>query len=581
MKNGNLVATQPLLGVEGSRLPVSIGLTYNSIYGTGMPGCSGAGLGWLLNYDMIVSYNSATASLGYDYYYQDADGTRHYFYKQSDGTRRDEDGLGLTLEVTPGTSYVIKDKSGEQLIFDGAGKLIEIKDTHGDSILITCDSEYKITKITDGAGRVYTLTYSGNNISTITAPDNQSVQLIYNDNNLTRIDYYNDNTLLGSTVFTYFNGYLYQTKTVQKDGTTYNNEYVTSTHNSSGKVLNLKYEKGHNVSWAINQQYDFTYNYNETIVVDKQNRKVTHQFDTYGHETGLIDHSSMTAYHQIVETGGITNGQVNPAANKVSTVSKIQQSNTNYLFNTSFDTGVSYWTAFNDGNQAADRILQWDSAYGRTGNGSACVWRGKAPISGASWLSFGQSISGLPEGWYTLSGYVNTKGATISGYGATLVLQQLSSDGSSEKTQHSILIKKTEADEWVRISTTVYLDAGKTLKALIGFQDAVSYGNTVWFDDLQLEYHETLNQRNLLENTDFLRGINAGLQTWSYTAGTTTGTGNNPSGIGNSILIYGIGGLGWHEMSSAKIAVNGKKGDVYAFGAWAKGYSAANIGINR
>ncbi|MBR5786367.1 MAG: DNRLRE domain-containing protein [Clostridia bacterium] len=579
--NGNLVATQPLLSVEGNRLPVSIGLTYNSIYGTRNLSFSNVGFGWLLNYDMFVSYNSSTASFGYDYYYQDADGTRHYFYKQSDGTRVDEDGLGLTLEVTPGTSYVIKDKSGEQMIFNGTGKLVEIKGTHGDSILVTRDTEGKITKITDGAGRIYTLTYSNNKISSITAPDNQSVQLFYSDNNLTKINYYNDGTLLGATVLTYLHGYLYQNKTLQSDDATYNNEYITAAHNSSGKVSNLKYEKAHNVSWAINQQYDFSYNYNETVVVDKQNRKVTHQFDTYGHETGVIDHTGMTAYHQLVETSGITNGKVNPAANKVSTVSKLQQSNTNYLFNTGFDAGTSYWIASNDGNQAADRTLEWDSTYGRTGNGSVRVWRRQAPTSGASWLSFGQTVGGLPQGWYTLSGYVSTKGATISGYGATVVLQQLSSAGLSEKTQHSILVKKTDVDEWVRISATIYLDEGKTLKAIVGFQDGVTYGNTAWFDDLQLEYHETLNQRNLLENTNFLRGINNGQQIWSYTSGTTTGTGNNPSGMGSSILIYGIGGLGNHEMSSAKIAVKGQKGDVYSFGAWAKGCSAANNGINR
>ena len=579
--NGNLVATHPLLGIDGTLMPVDIKLTYNSVYGNIAPGKSYAGLGWLLNYDISVSYSGNTAALGYDYFYTDSDGTKHYFHKQSDGSRKDEDGLGLSLVVSSDTGYTITDKSGISLIFNTSGWLTKIKNPNGNSVNIARDSSNRISAITDGADRTYYVSYTGNKISQIVSPDGKSTSFSYSDENLVKINYYNNSEFLGATVFTYLHGYLYQTKTIQSDGTTFNNEYVTATHSDLGKVINLKYEKAHNVSWAINQRYDFTYNYNETAVVDNQNRKVIHQFDTFGHETGVVDFTDFNATHGIFETTNTVDGKVNSSANKIKTESTNQKSNTNYLFNTAFDGNAAYWTYCYDGNNANNRILECSSSFGRTAVGSAHIKRSKSPESGAGWLSFGQEITGLSEGWYTVSGYISTNGGILNGNGATILIQQSTSENTETVNSYSTPVTYTAAGEWTKVCASVYLRTGNKLKILIGFQDRPSYGE-VWFDDLQLEYGETPNSRNLLENSSFERGLNVGYQTWTISpSSTATGTGGNPYGKGYSRLVYGNGGKGYLEVSSPRIPVNGKVGDAFSFGAWAKGQSVALNNHNR
>ena len=126
------------------------------------------GRGWKMSVQQTVRSSSkyglsGSALQATPYAYEDGDGTVHFFYKKTENGKTkylDEDGLGLELKIISGLNCTITDEKDNVLTFDTRGNLSSIKDANGNAITISYQKDgddYRITKVTDGAGHVITV----------------------------------------------------------------------------------------------------------------------------------------------------------------------------------------------------------------------------------------------------------------------------------------------------------------------------------------------------------------------------------------------------------------------------------------
>ncbi len=106
------------------------------------------------------------------------------------------------------------------------------------------------------------------------------------------------------------------------------------------------------------------------------------------------------------------------------------------------------------------------------------------------------------------------------------------------------------------------------MRATMGFGPNAS--GTVWFDDVQLEKSANASTYNLVENSAFTNGT-TNWTTWSTNESTVTWAGL--SGFANCGKLTGTV-ENQYKRQRQYLNVSGKKGDVFAFGAWAYAFSA-------
>lgn len=164
--SGNLVWTHQGLSFDGARMPVAVNAVYNA--NDRARNDFAMGYGWRTPYHQLVySWKASDGNTSdTDYYiWEDEDGTRHYF-KNTDGVYKDESGVDMTLTTTGSgpEKYCIKDKKDNRSYFDTEGRLTKIENNQSEksSIVInyTTPDSHCISRITDGAGRVYQFEYT-------------------------------------------------------------------------------------------------------------------------------------------------------------------------------------------------------------------------------------------------------------------------------------------------------------------------------------------------------------------------------------------------------------------------------------
>ena len=583
--SGNFMMVQPICGASGNILPVSISMIYNSgneIGAGGITTASDSGIGWRTNYNVAV-YTSGIEH--YMYYFVDADGTKHYFYSAESGafhTGKDEDGLGYSFtrydspqyDGADAYTYRIEDKDGGAMLFNSAGNLVKIKDTNGHSIRVEYESlsapaKQRIRRVLDGVGRAYTFGYTDSanaaRITGITDPAGRTTSLSYAGDLLWKMTFPDGRYI----EFAYGSGSEATPMSCidRHDGTMVS----LSCHADSRRVSTLRY----GTAGADNLRYSFTYRPNETDITDLSGRTVTYRFNGYGQTTGILDRTSgmATCYEQ--GAPGLSPGKnsVNPTANKTTKVSNVQQSSVNLVRSSGFDSSAIS-TAYTVEDSGTGGSLGWSSK-GRTGTGSAQITRSSAAQSGYTYYT--QDLGTPGGGEYTFTGYVHTAGATLGGSGAVLRLESWNGTTVTGGIS-SAKILSTGADEWKKVSVSIRLPAGQRLKALFGFEDGATSG-TAYFDDLQVEAGAASDARNMLPNS----GFSGDSAYWSATFGgsfSQVGEEDGLPGGGRAFYLPGAAGAD-RRVYSNYIYVSGKKGDVYAFGGWAKGFSAATNGRSR
>lgn len=574
--NGNLVFTQPLTqGDGGNLMPVALSLVYNS---------NGKNAEYTYmaknmqtNYHIFVRYDSTTAADGYKYYLNDADGTRHWFYfeKNEDGslknTGKDEDGLGYTFDVinkgddalctyTNGDDYArfrITDKDKNKMYFNCAGNLIQITNANGVSATVqyeTVEGSLRIKSITDGAGRVYAFGYHpyyAYLCVSITDPAGRKTSFLYGDG------------LMKSLTF--------------PDGKTYSLYYTNRELTNIGSIDgtrtavvygNTSQKRVTNINWGTSdssllESYSFAYKQNETKVTDIQGRSYTYQFNDFGQNTGIVSNADGAAQYFEYKDVGTNKADIN--TNKLISQSKVINTVTNYVINPGFarDFSNGYLSCIAD--TTGSPTVSIDTTKGNITKNSLKVYK---PSTNTNIVFAVQKHFNLEAGTYTLSGYIDTAGATLTGKGAYFGVEFWNSSGY-QYSQRAELIKQT--DGWQRVSLTFTIPAGHELRIVLGLDNygTNSYG-TVWFDDLQLEKGTGMSSYNMVENGGLTNGATAWMQD-------TLTSSNVVEGFNKALYLNGDAQTHWQRLGQYISPANTKVGDVYSFGAWVK---ADSIPIN-
>ena len=506
---GNLVINQTLYGGTGSRMPLSITATYNSInkdtaFGNG----PASGYGWQFSFNQYVREvtDKNLTKAGYNYIYTDADGTDHYLKLAESETAKweDEDGLGLTL--TKDENNIFIDNGSTTQTYESTangGKLLSEKDEHKNTITYTY-TDGDLTKITDGSGREVQLKYNSSTngkkvVSRITKPDGTKIDIGYstgrdkitsisfNDGHISRFEYDDDYNLISISGVS--DSYM---KPLPTHKFTYTNGKVTNiteygTDGTEGNHLNISYNAD-----------------NTTVFTDKQGHSETHIFDNSGSTVSVFNSNGYATSSE--NTGLVINNSANAYTKNYITESTEQTEvgGGKYYF---VSNGTKGSTASKGGKVTVDNsaATEEDGYYQYLGTTSLKVENPTSENNSAFFTGFAHQFKETTFNGkdLTLSAYVKTKNVKqiYSGgsVGAILKVKCLDSSGKTVKEINSIGLTGTL--DWQRISVTANVPS---TTASIRVYGLIRYASgTAWFDCIQFEEGNCANNFNALQNSDF------------------------------------------------------------------------------
>ena len=506
---GNLVINQTLYEGTGSRMPLSITATYNSInkdtaFGNG----PASGYGWQFSFNQYVREvtDKNLTKAGYNYIYTDADGTDHYLKLAEGETAKweDEDGLGLTL--TKDENNIFIDNGSITQTYDSTangGKLLSEKDEHKNTITYTC-TDGDLTKITDGSGREVQLKYKSSTngkkvVSRITKPDGTKIDIGYstgrdkvssisfNDGHTSRFEYDSNYNLISISGVS--DSYM---KSLPTHKFAYTNGKVTNiteygTDGTEGNRLNISYNAD-----------------NTTVFTNKQGHSETHIFDNSGSTVSVLNSNGYATSSE--NTGLVINNSANAYTKNYITESTEQTevSGGKYYF---VSNGTKGSTASKGGKVTVDNspATEEDGYCQYLGTTSLKVENPTSEDNTAFFTGFAHQFKETTFNGkdVTFSAYVKTKNVKqiYSGgsVGAILKVKCLDSSGKTVKEINSIGLTGTL--DWQRISVTANVPS---TTASIRVYGLIRYASgTAWFDCIQFEEGNCVNNFNALQNSDF------------------------------------------------------------------------------
>ena len=506
---GNLVINQTLYWGTGSRMPLSITATYNSInkdtaFGNG----PASGYGWQFSFNQYVREvtDKNLTKAGYNYIYTDADGTDHYLKLAESETAKweDEDSLGLTL--TKDENNIFIDNGSTTQTYESTangGKLLSEKDEHKNTITYTY-TDGDLTKITDGSGREVQLKYNSSTngkkvVSRITKPDGTKIDIGYstgrdkvtsisfNDGHISRFEYDDDYNLISISGVS--DSYM---KPLPTHKFTYTNGKVTNiteygTDGTEGNHLNISYNAD-----------------NTTVFTDKQGHSETHIFDNSGSTVSVLNSNGYATSSE--NTGLVINNSANAYTKNYITESTEQTEvgGGKYYF---VSNGAKGSTASKGGKVTVDNsaATEEDGYYQYLGTTSLKVENPTSENNSAFFTGFAHQFKETTFNGkdVTFSAYVKTKNVKqiYSGgsVGAILKVKCLDSSGKTVKEINSIGLTGTL--DWQRISVTANVPS---TTASIRVYGLIRYASgTAWFDCIQFEEGNCANNFNALQNSDF------------------------------------------------------------------------------
>lgn len=558
LNNGNLVISRPITRCTGSRMPVSI----DAYYGERLNGeCAWMGANWRLSCDETIYGNTIGGTKYYEY--TQGDGTVHYFAPQGGSVYKDQSGLGLTMTVSP-SEILIESKDGVQRHFEPdpndiemCSHILSMNDPNGNTVTFTY-TNYKLTRITDGAGRATVLTYDGINLASIQAPgETTPVRFVYTDMGLAAIT---DADGHGS-------GYGYVSRTGEY-GIPLN--LLATAMDDDGRRLNFEYPQTRpfrvqsmkEVTWNYEQQITgnhraYTYGDCMTTVRDMtvaNGKRLIYQFNDWGNVVSVRDELGYASY---------ANYNAMLPDNHPELVSKLQRSVPNLFVNHSFASDSGWGTNSNGGTGTFAYVNE--NAY----RGARAMKVTKT--NGEGNLHFMQTRTLKIGKTYTFSAYAyGEDGAYVN---ATVQMGDSWASGDSIKTDY----------EWVRPSLTF---VATTTSVNLYFLVTGGPG-TVWFASAQLEESPAASRYNLLQNGD-LSENGSGVPSYWSANGANTGADGIVTGADalhpaylsdNRMRLYGDPRVnkGFYQ----DVTVKGSQGDTFVVSGWAKGYSRPIRGESR
>lgn len=506
---GNLVINQTLYEGTGSRMPLSITATYNSINkDTAFENGSASGYGWQFSFNQYVREvtDKNLTKAGYNYIYIDADGTDHYLKLVEGETAKweDEDGLGITL--TKDENNIFIDNGSTTQTYDSTangGKLLSEKDEHKNTITYTY-TDGDLTKITDGSGREVQLKYKSSTdgkkvVKRITKPDGTGIDIAYttakdkvtsisfNDGHTSRFEYDDNYNLISISGVS--DSYM---KSLPTHKFAYTNGKVTNiteygTDGTEGNHLNISYGTD-----------------NTTVFTDKQGHSETHIFDNSGSTVSVLNSNGYATSSE--NTGLVINNSANAYTKNYITESTEQTEvgGGKYYF---VSNGAKGSTASKGGKVTVDNsaATEEDGYYQYFGTTSLKVENPTSEDDTAFFTGFAHQFKETTFNGkdVTFSAYVKTKNVKqiYSGgsVGAILKVKCLDSSGKTVKEINSIGLTGTL--DWQRISVTANVPS---TTASIRVYGLIRYASgTAWFDCIQFEEGNCANNFNALQNSDF------------------------------------------------------------------------------
>ena len=506
---GNLVINQTLYEGTGSRMPLSITATYNSINkDTAFENGPASGYGWQFSFNQYVREvtDKNLTKAGYNYIYIDADGTDHYLKLVEGETAKweDEDGLGLTL--TKDENNIFIDNGSTTQTYESTangGKLLSEKDEHKNTITYTY-TDGDLTKITDGSGREVQLKYKSSTdgkkvVKRITKPDGTGIDIAYttakdkvtsisfNDGHISRFEYDDNYNLISISGVS--DSYM---KSLPTYKFTYTNGKVTNiteygTDGTEGNHLNISYNAD-----------------NTTVFTDKQGHSETHIFDNSGSTVSVLNSNGYATSSE--NTGLVINNSANAYTKNYITESSQQTEvgGGKYYF---VSNGTKGSTASKGGKVTVDSsaATEEDGYYQYLGTTSLKVENPTSEDNAAFFTGFAHQFKETTFNGkdVTFSAYVKTKNVKqiYSGgsVGAILKVKCLDSSGKTVKEINSIGLTGTL--DWQRISVTANVPS---TTASIRVYGLIRYASgTAWFDCIQFEEGNCANNFNALQNSDF------------------------------------------------------------------------------
>ena len=499
---GNLVVNQNFYESKAARMPLSLSATYNSFDYDKCYQDSMIGYGWNFSFNQyiepITDANLNTGDNPYQYVYIESDRRKHYLRGEGNAPTEWEDDEDLGLKLTKTSSGYILEKDSEKLYFqssNGKGVLYKITELDNEKNHIVYgrnSSDGYINYIYDSTNQTQatfttTTINSKKYITTINLPNSRKVNLSYTQSNgkvlLTKVKL-PDNSCSN---YTYDNlGRLISVKYTKEDGSEVKTGSSYSlTYNTANKVTNITERSSEN---KIGNYLNFEYKAdNTTKVTDRNGSSETYTFDTDGTKV-----STMNA-----------NGYISNSQSSDLTVTKSKDNFIkNYLDETSDFSGIKnndgyyYSESSNPDNKYS---LDTDTKYFGT---NAIKIYNKDKQDKDSVIYHNISQKSLLGKYVTFSAYVKASCENNGTGKVNLAIQY--KDNSEEKTIDGFAV--SDEINWKRISVTAKLPSTATDVKVLLKSNGKNY--TTWFDCLQLEEGETVNDYNALKNSDFTNANN-------------------------------------------------------------------------
>ena len=497
---GNLVVNQNFYESKAARMPLSLSATYNSFDYDKCYQDSMIGYGWNFSFNQyiepITDTNLNTGDNPYQYVYIESDRRKHYLRGEGNAPTEWEDDEDLGLKLTKTSSGYILEKDSEKLYFqsnNGKGVLYKITELDNEKNHIGYgrnNSDGYINYIYDSTNQTQatfttTTINSKKYITTINLPNSRKVNLSYTQSNgkvlLTKVKL-PDNSCSN---YTYDNlGRLISVKYTKENGSEVKTGSSYSlTYNTTNKVTNITERSSEN---KIGNYLNFEYKAdNTTKVTDRNGSSETYTFDTDGTKV-----STMNA-----------NGYISNSQSSDLTVTKSKDNFIkNYLDETSDFSGIKN----NDGyyyseSSNPDNKYSLDTKTKYFGTNAIKIYN-KDKQDKDNIIYHNISQKSLLGKYVTFSAYVKAM-CENNGIGKVNLAIQYKVN-SEEKTIDGFAV--SDEINWKRISVTAKLPSTATDVKVLLKSNGKNY--TTWFDCLQLEEGETVNDYNALKNSDFTNG---------------------------------------------------------------------------
>ena len=558
---GNLVWVRSDIGFGGNRMPVSISHVYNANDAIAVSDSNnsndtggnyfGLGNGWRTNFHQRIYQWSNDSSY---YVWEDSDGTDHYFLHDSGSTYKDEDGLELILTTNGSgiTTYRITDKAGNNTYFDTYGRLTRQDNNQATtsriSVTYTTVSGPQISTVTDGAGRVYSFTYTNNQLSRIGYYGTGSIEIsyvtfTYSENQLIRVTdqdggystyEYGQNTLLAAA----------------SDVDGYKLSYTYNTTNDAYQPYRV-IRVVESDAESLGGELTFSYAHNETTITDVvNNQKQILQFNNFGNTISVQDEQGRAQFAQYANNDSL-NTQSTEKANQLRLSSKLQNTVGNRVYNSNFEDG-SVWSVWPDSTICENVTTE-------------------AYLGDHSLLFTANEWSCLMSDYFTIeAGCTYTFSAYVKGVSGKTYLKLVNRADMSE-TSVEVTVGSTD---WKRVEISFTNPSSSYITACAQYFGIA--GSQAYIDCAQVEKSYAPSRYNLLENGDF-RHRSSHWANNDFSIATREGTSAYELDEG---VMRVTGSPTMQKRMSQTVDISGSKDDTFVLSGWAQGDSAPLTNLN-